>query len=104
MTPLSRIATVPYLMVGALIMYWYLTTVGKSLSATLHFIGYQVGLLRMKLRHATKSFFYMIGKLTVDLPEFAGVSTWFETAPVALPVPLHPLGVVTSEQRRCKRT
>ena len=103
-TPLSRIATVAYLIVGAPILYYYFTRVGRALSAALHFIGYQVGLLRMKLRHATKSFICTIEKLIVDLPEFAGVSTGLGATQVALPVPLRPLGVVTGEQRRCKRT
>ena len=42
-TPLSRIATVAYLVVGVPILYLYLATAGKALSAALHFIGYQVG-------------------------------------------------------------
>ena len=41
-TPLSRIATVAYLVVGAPILYYYFTRVGRALSAALHFIGYQV--------------------------------------------------------------
>ena len=42
-TPLSRIATVAYLVVGAPILYLYLATAGRAFSAALHFIGYQVG-------------------------------------------------------------
>ena len=42
-TPLSRIASVAYLVIGAPILYLYLTSAGRALSAALHFIGYQVG-------------------------------------------------------------
>lgn len=42
-TPLSRALTVVYLMIGAPILYLYLTTTGRMLSSALHFAAYQAG-------------------------------------------------------------
>ena len=42
-SPMSRILTVAYLIVGAPIIYLYVVTAGRAIASALHFAAYQVG-------------------------------------------------------------